>query len=158
MSNFEYIALLFIAKKNYNIIKGKSEEMPTGEKEERETISAKLKKRIEELDKIIKELEKRKEGEKKRNPDDTDIWLAVLRSLRDEGVALSRIEERTKAVPEINNKLSTIEERTKVISKNIFGINSGISSINNKLTYVLAILTILTSLACGLMIKFFLFI
>jgi len=84
--------------------------------------------------------------------------LAVLRSLRDEGVALSAIEERTKAVPEINNKLSRIEERTEVISKNISGINSGISSINNKLTYGLAILTILTSLACGLMIKFFLFI
>lgn len=143
-------------------IKGKSEEMSTGEKEEREKIrekiSAKLKKRIEELDKIIKELEKRKEEEEKSNPGDTDIWLAVLRSLRDEGVALSAIEERTKAVPEINNKLSTIEERTKVISKNISGINSGISNINNKLTYGLAILTILTSLACGLMIKFFLFI
>lgn len=126
-------------------IKGKSEEMSTGEKEEREKIrekiSAKLKKRIEELDKIIKELEKRKEEEEKSNPGDTDIWLAVLRSLRDEGVALS-----------------AIEERTKVISKNISGINSGISSINNKLTYGLAILTILTSLACGLMIKFFLFI
>mgnify|MGYP000229837699 CR=1 FL=1 len=143
-------------------IKGKSEEMSAGEKEEREKIrekiSAKLKKRIEELDKIIKELEKRKEEEEKSNPGDIDIWLAVLRSLRDEGVALSAIEERTKAVPEINNKLSTIEERTKVISKNISGINSGISSINNKLTYGLAILTILTSLACGLMIKFFLFI
>jgi len=94
-------------------IKGKSEEMSTGEKEEREKIrekiSAKLKKRIEELDKIIKELEKRKEEEEKSNPGDIDIWLAVLRSLRDEGVALSAIEERTKAVPEINNKLSTIE-------------------------------------------------
>ena len=75
--------------------------MSTGEKEEREKISAKLKKRIEELDEIIKELEKSKEGGEKSNPGNTDIWLAVLRSLRDEGVALSAIEERTKAVPEI---------------------------------------------------------
>ena len=93
--------------------------MSTGEKEERETISAKLKKRIEELDEIIKELEKSKERGEKSNPGNTDIWLAVLRSLRDEGVALS-----------------AIEERTKVISKNISGINSGISSINNKLLFI----------------------
>jgi len=47
-------------------IKGKSEEMSTGEKEEREKISAKLKKRIEELDEIINELEKSKEGGEKK--------------------------------------------------------------------------------------------
>jgi hypothetical protein len=133
--------------------------MAMSKKEEEEEIEVDLKKRIKELDRVIKALEEKKEREKKKekNPEniDADVWVALLKSIRDEGATLSILKERTEAIPVINNKLTSIDERTKTISINITGINNFISRINNKLIYIVAILTVLASLVIGIMVKFF---